>query len=214
MQSLENKFVHLTNSDLNRHNKNFISSNGYNNINANAWNIFMYKNFLKKYNIDWNNIRQKIKDIIIKSIISLYKNLSDYLDKNYLNEQSFYEILGYDILITDKFIPILLEINKNPDMRIFADLDKPIKTDLFIDTLNLIGIIPFSRKTDELLNFPHKFKNRINDKINNAFCELNRPRGDYELIFPTKETINNYKKFFINNSEENKIFWDKIMSLK
>ena len=172
----------------------------------------MYKNFLKGYNIEWDDIREKIKDIIIKSIISAHKNLTDEIETNNLNDQNFFEILGYDILITDKFIPKLLEINTNPDMKIYANLDKPIKTDLLLDTLNLIGIIPFSRKYKETLNNQVKFIQKVDDTIHNAFCELERPRGDYELIFPTTKTIYKYKKYFLNNSKENKIFWNKIIS--
>ena len=180
-------------------------------MNANAWNIFMFKNFLKGYNIEWDDIREKIKDIIIKSIISVYKNMTDEIEVNNLSDQNFFEILGYDILITDKFIPKLLEINKNPDMKIYADLDKPIKTDLFLDTLNLIGIIPYSRKTKKILNNQIKFRKKVDDNIHNALCELERPRGDYELIFPTTKTIYKYKKYFLNNSRENEIFWNKII---
>ena len=32
--------------------------------------------------------------------------------------------------------------------------------------------------------------------INNAFWELTRPRGDYELMFTIKNNINKYKKYF------------------
>ena len=34
-------------------------------------------------------------------------------------------------------------------MRYLNNIDMIIKTNLIIDTLNLIGIIPFSRKTEE-----------------------------------------------------------------
>ena len=130
----------------------------------------------------------------------------------YLKDQSFYDLLGYDILITDDFIPKLIEINYVPDLRIFNNLEKPIKYNLFIDTLNLIGIIPFSKNIDEPLYTKLKFNSELEENINNAFCELERPKGEYELIFPLKENINRYKKYFLKNSKENIIFWDKILS--
>ena len=47
--------------------------------------------------------------------------------------------------------------------------------------------------------------------INNALCELTRPRDDYKLIFPLKSNINTYKKYFRNiNTKENELFWGKI----
>ena len=210
---LKNKYMHLTNSLLNKHNKKYISPNGTKDINANKWNIQMYKTFLKKYNIEWDELREKIKDIIIKSFISVYQYLINEIEVNNLNDQSFYEILGYDILITKDFIPKLMEINENPDMKFYSNLEKPIKTNIFLDALNLIGLRPYSRKTRKPFNNKIIFSDDIEEKINNALCELERPRGDYELIFPTKKTLNKYKKYFMNPSNENLYFWKKIESI-
>ena len=91
------------------------------------------------------------------------------------------------------------------------NLDKKIKTDLFYDTLNLIGIVPYSRKKEESLNKKFGSFEDIKDNINNAICELEKPKGDYELIFPTRENIQKYSKYFIMNSKENKNFWDHIL---
>lgn len=208
---INNIFVHLTNVDINKISKNFVIANTSNDINANTWNLLMYKKFLRKHHIEWRDIKEQIKDIIIKSIISVYQNLTEENERQNLNENSFYNILGFDILINNKFQPILLEINKNPSMKFLNNLDREIKNNLIIDTLNLVGIIPFSRKSKEPIFNKLKFKNNVDENINNAFCELKRPRGGYEFIFPKKNNINTYKKFFIYNTEENKIFWYKIM---
>ena len=54
-----------------------------------------------------------------------------------------------------------------------------------------------------------------NKRVNNALCELTRPRGDFELIFPLKNNINKYKKFFLNEDNiENTMFWEQIMKPK
>lgn len=209
---LNNKFIHITNINVNKLSKNYIKPNTSTDENAHLWNILMLEKYLKKNNIKWNNIREKIKDIIIKSIISVYKNLTQEIDEKNVSDQSFYNLLGYDILITDELIPKLVEINAFPNMKINNNLEISDKTNLFIDTLNLIGITPYYRKTEESLNKHIYFKNEVDDNINNALCELERPRGNYELIFPIKDNINKYNKFFIYNSEENKIFWNKILS--
>ena len=120
---------------------------------------------------------------------------------------------GYDILIDDKYSPHLIEINKNPSMDINGVLVNKIKTKLFIDTINLIGIVPYSRKTKKPLNVVNNVTyNNIENNVNIALCELKSPRGNYELIFPLKENINKYKKYFKTISKENSIFWDKIRS--
>ena len=104
----------------------------------------------------------------------------------------------------------MLEINKNPSKKYANDLDKIIKTNLIVDTLNLVGISIFSKNIIYKNIFKSK-KLNADDYVNNALCELERPLGDYELIFPLKTNINTYKKYFRNiNNKENIIFWKKI----
>ena len=209
--NIRNKYIHLTNTDVNKNNKKYVHPNNSSDENANMWNIFMYKKYLKeKHNIEWNYILVKIKDIIIKTIISLQQNIIKDNDKRNVSDTSFYNLLGFDILLTDEFIPILLEVNHSPAMFIYNNLQRTIKNNLLTDTLNLVGITPFSRKKNKPLYSPLF---NINDKeinIKEALCELNRPRGDYELIFPLKSNIDIYNKYFINNSKENIQFWNKI----
>ena len=64
MSLIDNKYIHLTNIDINKYNRNFIKPNKTSDEKANTWNIMMYKKYLRKYNIKWSNIRNKIKDII------------------------------------------------------------------------------------------------------------------------------------------------------
>ena len=209
IDSIKNKFIHLTNTDINIKNKNYIKPNSTDNEQANTWNFHTYENYLKKNKIDFDNIKNKIKDIIIKSIISVYQNLTLELVENNLNDNNFYDLLGYDIIITNDYNPILLEINTGPIIKYYNDLDKPIKSNLLVDTLNLVGISPYSKK---LFNFKkNELNNNIEENVNRALCELMRPRGDYELIFPLKSNIDIYKKYLNNiNSKENKLFWEII----
>ena len=209
-KSINNKFIHLTNIKINRKNKDFIVPNNTNIEKANVWNIQTYSNHLKNIHVNYEKIRNNIKDIIIKSIISFYQNLTLELNQNNLNDINFYEILGYDIIIKDNYEPILLEINSHPSKIIHNNLDNIIKTNLFIDTMNLIGVSIFSKNIITKKLFKYK-KYDLEDHINNALCELTRPRGDYELIFPLKTNINTYKKYFRNiNCKENELFWEKI----
>ena len=64
ISSIQNKFMHITNTDLNIKNKKFISPNNTNDENSNMWNLFMYKRYLEKNKIEWNDLKRKIKDII------------------------------------------------------------------------------------------------------------------------------------------------------
>ena len=124
-----------------------------------------------------------------------------------MNDINFYDVLGYDILIKDNYDPILLEINTGPTKTFYGDIDKDVYINLVIDTLNLVGISLFSKNSIHKYLIKHK-KYDVKDYANKGLCELERSRGDYELIFPLKNNINQYKKYFRNiNCEENEIFW-------
>ena len=146
--------------------------------------------------------------------ISIMNSLTQVKMENYLItnliDNNYYNLLGYDIIVTNEFEPILLEINTGPALENYTNLDKPIKTSLFIDTLNLIGIIPFSK--NNIYNIINHYQTdfKINHSVENAFCELTRPRGGYEYIFPLKSNIDIYKKYFKKKLEINELFWKKI----
>lgn len=210
ISSINNKFMHLANTDINKFNKKYVYPKHANDESANIWSLATYKKYLNKNNIDWNSILNKIKDIIIKTIISAYVKLVNGLIKNNLNDRSFYNLLGFDILITDKFEPILLEVNNSPSMFIYDKVDIGIKTNLLIDILNIVGIYPFTKEMAKHKNERADSYDDAIESVNNALCELSRPRGDLELIFPLKDNINIYKKYFNYTIHENELFWNEI----
>ena len=101
---------------------------------------------MKKKNVNYDIINEKIKDIIIKTIISLYPNLLNQIEQANLYNITFFNLLGFDILITDDYEPKFLEVNTMPSLSVNDILQRIIKSNFFIDTLNLIGIVPFSHE--------------------------------------------------------------------
>ena len=57
------------------------------------------------------------------------KLIQKNIDLN-LNDNNFYNLLGFDILITDKFEPILLEVNNPPSINIYNKVDLQIKANI------------------------------------------------------------------------------------
>lgn len=208
-ETIGNKFIHLTNTDINKYHKNYKKPKSYNDENANEWNLQTYIKYLNKKNVNYKLIHKKIKDLIIKTIISLQAKLIEKNKNLGLNDINFFNIFGFDILINDNFNPILLEVNTNPSMIIYSIVENNIKMNIFKDTLNIIGIAPFSHSNNSN-DGEFKFKNNFEEEINLALCELTRPRGGYELIFPLKENIKIYQKFFLKNIYENFKFWELI----
>ena len=72
---------------------------------ASIWNFNSYKNYLKGENVNYNLFFDKIKDIIIKTIISFYnKNINGNKAKD-TRDMNIFNLLGFDILIDDKYEP-------------------------------------------------------------------------------------------------------------
>ena len=204
-----NRNIHLTNRISNKNNFYFIDEEEKA-IN-NRMNLFEYKNYLKKENIDYNSLREKLIDIIIKTVISGHEYLLAKLEEYNLNDRSFFNLFGYDFIVDSNYDPYLLKVSKRPNLRIIDKEDKIINEKLFIDTLNIIGIVPFSHdEKGEPLDEVYNYDNPVNELVEDAFCELTRPKGSYDLIFPLKKNIDKYKKFIKRKLPENELLWEKI----
>ena len=166
IDSLNDKYIHLTNTDINKYHKNYNLPKHYNDENANIWNLNVYQKYLEKNNVNWDSIHDKICDLIIKTIISVYQELIDKLERDNLNDRSFFNILGFDILITENYEPILLEVNHAPSVNIYDNLDIILKRNLLVDTFNRVGITPFSIEMFDNINKENNLNDNVDESIN------------------------------------------------
>ena len=211
--TLNDTFIHLTNTGINSKNKNYIFPKNSFSEDANKWNLNTYKNFLEKNNINYNEIRKKIADIVIKTIISTHHLMLEKFKKYEVNDRSFFKIYGFDILIDDELNPHLLEVNTRPDMHIYDKMDRIVKQNIFVDSLNLVGITPFSHDEEQkTYDKEFEYEDKIEEAVDYAYCERERPKGDFDLIFPVKNNVNKYKEFFVEKTEVNERFWEKIQN--
>jgi tubulin polyglutamylase TTLL6/13 len=92
---------------------------------------------------DVEQLKQRIYDIFIKTIITGYPTLSNSVSNvhpdNFANDMCF-EILGFDIMLDHKLNPCLLEINYTPSFTADTPLDRHIKKSLIADTFNLLSV--------------------------------------------------------------------------
>ena len=93
--------------------------------------------------------------------------------------------------------------------------DIKLKPQLIADTLNIVGITPYSHDyKDDFKAFDEEIlDNNLNEdeeSVNRALCEFGRPRGRFELIFPLKNKVNYYKKFYGNFIKTDEMLWEKI----
>jgi hypothetical protein len=108
-------------------------------------NPLTHKDF-KKYlhNRSINDI--DVFDNIYKLLGDIIKSCSDKLCKNdKLNKFTTYQLFGADIALDKSLKPLLMEINKGPDLGAKDERDKKLKQSVFEDLLALLGLIDIKR---------------------------------------------------------------------
>ena len=214
LESIKNLYIHLTNTSINKKNKNYKRVSSFESEDGNDWILATYKKHLLKNGINFDlQILPKIKDAIIKTFISILEKSSKKLKSYHFGVGSLYQIYGLDILIDSNYKPWIMELNYGPQLSNIDDIDLKIKSQAITDLFNIIGIVPFKKDLNDNnpLDEVTYYKDRVQEAVDNSICELERPRGDYELIFPLKENIDYYSKF-VKADEENLKFWEYIRS--
>jgi len=108
--------------------------------------LLQLKTQFEKMGIDFTKTKERIKDVIIKTLISVEPNIVNTQSRSTKHRNVCFEVYGFDILLDSKLKPWLLEVNISPSLSSSSPLDKKIKTMLICDTLNLVGISVYDRK--------------------------------------------------------------------
>ena len=233
--TLKNKFTHLTNYAINKESELYIPSKGVEEEDdqASKWTFAQYRKKLSSLGIDFETVWSSIKDVIIKTIISAETVMLDRSNRVPEHSKNCFELYGFDILLDSGLKPWLMEVNIYPSLQTDSLIDEVIKTRLVCDSLNLAGLrvseiweIPHQEHGNhvpapkrELLgryvrDLDNLSEENIFDKLSpddwevlfESDEELFR-KGDYELIFPLKENIEQYKKFFEVERYNNLLLW-------
>lgn len=164
----QNKFMHLTNYSINKKNEKFIANEtteqddfGY------KWSLGAFCKHLEQVGIDMNLLWSRIYDVVIKTILCAENIVQANLKKNGTHRTNCYELFGFDIIIDSDLKPWLLEVNISPSMATDAPLDLSIKSNLIVDTWNLVGIKRFDRKKESMNKIKHRMKGLYSNASNN-----------------------------------------------
>ncbi|ORY13325.1 TTL-domain-containing protein [Neocallimastix californiae] len=210
LNDLNNVYKHLTNVSVNKKKKT-------NNSTSYVWSVKKVKRYLlEEYGVEFSDIWKKIEDIAIKAVITMNKSEikreKELNSKNNFNIKSnnIFEVYGFDVLIDNNMKPWLLEINLSPDLSINSKFQKQLKYRLMDDTFNIVGLVPYSHITGLAMEGECEYKDPVDEAVQQSVCEITRPTGGYKRIFPLKENIDYYKKFFEEVSPNNQALWDEI----
>ena len=210
------KEYNLKSSQLKKADIHFLNDNWgeKNNNGENIWDISKFMNYCKENGINYSNIKNQMIDIIIKSFISFDDHINEKLKIRNYDERNFFEIFSFDYLVDDKEKVFLLKIAGDPKIETNYETEINLYNNLIIDSLNIVGVVPFSHDEEQKSLFENKKDgknvNDLDDRINNVLCEINRPMGQFQRIFPNKDNVDKYKKYLDKISKENEKLWEKI----
>ena len=115
----------------------------------------------KELGINYDEVFEKIKDILIKVCISAENSMLSPVNKISDHKNNCYELYGFDVLLDHALKPYVIECNVCPSLSSGSPLDKRIKNRLLSDSLNLVGFQPFDKKilkVDQNKKFIQDFK--------------------------------------------------------
>jgi hypothetical protein len=209
------KYIHLTNYSINKTSAKFEQNNSVTDEFGEKWTLHTLRKYFEKNNLDFNAVWLKIKDIIVKIIMSVSDIAIPLIKSFKLSSGNLFELYGVDILLDETLNPWLMEVNLNPSLNCDSQLDLKVKSKLLTDIFNIIGAIPFSHDGKFTpMDKPNEYKNSAEEGVIESLCEFERPTGGFQRVFPLKSNIKYYSQFISKPEEENLALWEKMLNSK
>jgi len=126
----------------------------------------------------------KVQNVITLTMLSMYTK------DRVSNNPNCFELLGFDILFTDKLEVKLVEVNLGPSLSISSEVDAYVKQPLCEDLLTLVNnLIMKNNDEKERQSIPPK-KNVLAaiNNVDDPYVDQQRI-GDFELIFPFSKEV-------------------------
>jgi hypothetical protein len=146
-KNIKNKFAHLTNYSINKFNCKFqknekIEGSETYQERGHKRSLKWFLKFVDSEGNDSTLLWKEIKSIVLKTIVSIQPILKHYytsLKSNDFWSGCCFEILGFDIMVSDRLKPYILEVNSSPSFGTDSQLDEEIKSGLVRDTFRLMN---------------------------------------------------------------------------
>ncbi|XP_060008077.1 tubulin monoglutamylase TTLL4 isoform X3 [Lagenorhynchus albirostris] len=141
MKSLGNKFMHLTNYSVNKKNAEYQANEDETACQGHKWALKALWSYLSQKGVNSDAIWEKIKDVVVKTIISSEPYVTSLLKMYVRRPYSCHELFGFDIMLDENLKPWVLEVNISPSLHSSSPLDISIKGQMIRDLLNLAGFV-------------------------------------------------------------------------
>ncbi|KZC09722.1 Tubulin polyglutamylase TTLL4 [Dufourea novaeangliae] len=137
--NLNDKYMHLTNTSVNKLNPAYVRNDGVNAYRSHKWSFGSLWTHLSEEGVDVPELWSKIKDVVVKTLIAAESSMNAEITENLASSYSCYELYGFDILLDENLKLWLLEVNILPSLHTDSPLDTIIKGPLVRNVLNMAG---------------------------------------------------------------------------
>lgn len=209
-EKLNNNYVHVTNFSVNKAMQKIRKGEGDEEL-PTKWSLIALKGYFTEKKIDFKPVWTKIKDIMMKLILSVVDIAIPSVKQFKLTSNNLFELYGVDIILDNKLNPWLLECNLNPSLNCDTETDLRLKSKLLTDIFNIIGLVPYSHDgQNKTIDKENYYQTCIEEAVTESLCEFVRPSGGFERLFPLKENIDIFSKYISKPGEENKALWEEM----
>jgi hypothetical protein len=107
------------------------------------WSVTAMFAWLAERGHDTHKIWNKMKEVIALTLLPIMSTLQHRYRASFSSKDDgfgCFELLGFDIMLDYRCVPILIEVNHSPSFETSSPLDNVIKTTVIRDTLRLAGI--------------------------------------------------------------------------
>eukprot|EP01138_Halocafeteria_seosinensis_P008261 gb/GECG01008442.1/.p1 GENE.gb/GECG01008442.1/~~gb/GECG01008442.1/.p1 ORF type:complete len:1016 (+),score=113.35 gb/GECG01008442.1/:1-3048(+) len=176
INNLNDKFMHLTNYSINKHNQDYVIGSGTRQSKGpssgkgsntetdeiegdgegHKWTISALLKRLSSEGFDVDALWCKVEDLVAKTLLSSQERIVQATRRHVpFPHDNCFQLFGFDIMIDDRLKPWLLEVNLSPSLGIDSPLDFRVKSQVISDLLSLVGCrvppaITFSSKQSVL----------------------------------------------------------------
>ena len=132
-RDMANRFIHLTNSSINRHNPNNIQQDSMKRrgelAGGSKCSLHYLQTRMREINVDWPLMWKEIVSVVLKTLYCVQDVIP--------NNQNAFELFGFDVLIDADLKAWLIEVNSSPSLSRENALDHEIKNKMIADTLRI-----------------------------------------------------------------------------
>ncbi|XP_063144982.1 tubulin monoglutamylase TTLL4 isoform X1 [Candoia aspera] len=184
MKSLSNKYMHLTNYSINKKNIEYKSNADETACQGHKWALKALWNYLTQKGVDSEAIWEKIKDIVVKTIIASEPYIINLVKMYVRRPYCCHELFGFDVMLDENLKPWILEVNISPSLHSNSPLDVSIKGQMVRDALNLAG---FLLPNAEDVASPSGSASSSTTSLNTFMKEKNKPSVEMLTAEKTKK---------------------------